>query len=271
MGTLKRKRPRGTPQRNPFRWSTQETAALLAWADRCLELELNFKNTVAQQLKQKWPQRDYKYDVIENKVKRLWARMGNHGTDKLDIISEGTRCLDLDCFDDDERKALHEAKSEFPSRERRLRSRARSKVNSTGAEPFHASARSRSITVSPLLERGGSRVHPKIENEGAYRRSPRIAKRVGSSRPARTPSAKKSRSTSRRSIRLQTEVSNSDDADAQTHGDRNSVSSEDSDSFDRFVDVLEEKNISISHAQARISTFQELIRERDSSLLALRE
>jgi len=54
-------------------------------------------------------------------------------------------------------------------------------------------------------------------------------------------------------------------------GDRNSVSSEDSDSFDRFVDVLEEKNISISHAQARISTFQELIRERDSSLLALRE
>ncbi|OCK93486.1 uncharacterized protein K441DRAFT_138105 [Cenococcum geophilum 1.58] len=181
MGTLKRKRPRGTPQRNPFRWSTQETAALLAWADRCLELELNFKNTVAQQLKQKWPQRDYKYDVIENKVKRLWARMGNHGTDKLDIISEGTRCLDLDCFDDDERKALHEAKSEFPSRERRLRSRARSKVNSTGAEPFHASARSRSITVSPLLERGGSRVHPKIENEGAYRRSPRIAKRVGSS------------------------------------------------------------------------------------------
>lgn len=54
-------------------------------------------------------------------------------------------------------------------------------------------------------------------------------------------------------------------------GDRHSVTSEDSDSFDRFINVLEEKNISISHAQARISTFQELIRERDSSLLALRE
>jgi len=181
MGTSKRKRTKGTPQREPFRWSIQETAALLAWADRCFELELDFKNTIAQQLKQKWPQRDYKYDVIENKVKRLWARMGNHGTDKLDIIREGTQCLDLDCFDDDERKAFHEARSEFPSRERRLRSRARSKVNSPRAEPFHASARSRSITVSPVLERGGSRVHPKIENDGAYRRSPRIAKRVGSS------------------------------------------------------------------------------------------
>jgi hypothetical protein len=181
MGTPKRKRPKETPQRKPFKWSTQEAATLLAWSDRCYELELDFKNTVVQQLKQKWPQRDYKYDVIENKVKRLWDRMGNHGTDKLDIISKGTQCLDLDCFDDDERKAFQEAKSEFPSRERRLRSRARSKVNSPRAEPFHTSARSRSITASPLLERGGSRVHPKIENEGGYRRSPRIAKRVGTS------------------------------------------------------------------------------------------
>ena len=54
-------------------------------------------------------------------------------------------------------------------------------------------------------------------------------------------------------------------------GNRHSVSSDDSDSFDRFINVLEEKNISISHAKARISTFQELIRERDSSLLVLRE
>lgn len=54
-------------------------------------------------------------------------------------------------------------------------------------------------------------------------------------------------------------------------GNRHSVSSEGSDSFDRFVNVLEEKNISISHAEARILTFQELIRERDSSLSALRE
>ena len=181
MGTSKHKRPKGTPQRKPFRWSTQETAALLAWADRCFELELNFKNTVVQQLKQKWPQRDYKYDVIENKIKRLWDRMGNHGTDKLDIISKGTQCLDLDCFDDHERKAFHEAKSEFPSREGQLRSRARSKADSLRAEPFRTPARSRSITDSALMEQGGSRVHPKIENEGAYRRSPRIAKRVGSS------------------------------------------------------------------------------------------
>ena len=57
----------------------------------------------------------------------------------------------------------------------------------------------------------------------------------------------------------------------QNLGNRNSVSSEDSGSFDRFVNVLDEKNISISHAEARISTFQELIKERDNSLLALRE
>lgn len=54
-------------------------------------------------------------------------------------------------------------------------------------------------------------------------------------------------------------------------GNRHSVSSEGSDSFDRFVNVLEEKNISISHAEARILAFQELIREHDSSLSALRE
>jgi hypothetical protein len=181
MGTPKRKRPKGTPQRKPFIWSIYETAALLAWADRCVELELDFKNTVVQRLKQKWPQRDYQYDVIENKIKRLWSRMGKHGTNKLDIISKGTKCLDLDCFDDLERKAFDEAKSEFPFRERRLRSRARSKANSPRAEPFHTSARSRSIAASPLMEQGGSQVHPKVENEGAYRRSPRIAKRVGSS------------------------------------------------------------------------------------------
>jgi hypothetical protein len=175
MGTPKRKRSRGTPRLKPFIWSTQEVAALLAWADRCYELELNFKDTVVQELKQKWPQKDYRYDVIENKVKRLWDRMGKHGTDKLDMISRGTQCLDLDCFDDHEKMAFHEAKSELLHRERQLRSVTRSKANSPRAEPFQICARSLSITASPMLEQGGSRVHHKIENEGVYR------KRVGSS------------------------------------------------------------------------------------------
>ncbi|OCK74688.1 hypothetical protein K432DRAFT_447156 [Lepidopterella palustris CBS 459.81] len=280
MGKSRRNRPKGTPQRKPFIWSINEVAALLAWADRCVERNLDFKDTVVQQLKQKWPQRDYKYDVIESKLKRLWDRMGKHGTDKLDIITKGTQCLDLDCFDDAETKALYEAKSELLNREMPLRGRSRSKVNSPRAEPYPTSARSLSI-------------HLKIENEGVCRRSPRIAKRVGSSQLAKTPSTNKSRSSSGRSTRLQTEIPDNDDAGAQTNdeitanalqdgrGDqmelifdhnlsnRHSVSSKDSDSFDHFINVLEEKEASISHAEARILTFQELIRERDSMVSAL--
>ncbi len=113
--------------------------------------------------------------------------------------------------------------------------------------------------------------------------------------PANSPSTKKSRSSSGRSTQHRIKISDSDDSDAQLNDEvtfqstpclqptlkgsasgmdvdnRHSLSSEDSDSFENFVNVLEEKDLDISHAKARISTLQESIAERDISISVLTE
>jgi hypothetical protein len=176
MGKSRPKRSKGILQQQPFKWTTEETYTLLAWADECFELELNFKDTVVQQLKQKWPERDFKYDVVEGKLKRVWIRLGKYGTQWRDIMSRGTQCLDFSLLKDDEEKAFNDAKSEFLRNRRQLRSRAISIANSPRTEPFQSS-----ITASPMVELGGNVAHLQAERRGGCGRRLQLAKRVRSS------------------------------------------------------------------------------------------
>ena len=168
-------------QRQPLKWTTEEASTLLAWADQCVELELNFEDTVVQQLKQKWPERDFKYDAVKGKLKRLWGKSGKHGTKWQDIMSRGTQCLDFSLLDDEEAaKAFNDAKSEFLRNRRQLRSRTISIVNSPRTEPFRSSAQTLSITASPMVELGGDVAHLQAERGGGCGRRLRLAKRVRS-------------------------------------------------------------------------------------------
>ena len=180
MGKSKPKRSKGILQQQPFKWTTEETYALLAWADQCFELELNFKDTVVQQLKQKWPERDFKYDVVEGKLNRFWDRLGKYGTQWRDIMSRGTQCLDFSLLDDDEEKAFNDAKSEFLRNRRQLRSRTISMANSPRTEPFQSSAQTLSITASPMVELGSNVAHLQAERGGSCGRRLQLAKRVRS-------------------------------------------------------------------------------------------
>ena len=181
MVKSKRKRSKGAPQREKFDWSDTEVAYLLAWADRCVVLEEEFEDTVTQQLRQKWPERDYRYNVIENKMKRLWDRMGYDGTNRQDIFTKGTQCLDLDLFKDKEQKAFDEFKSELLGSEKQLRGGSTSTAISPRVEPAHTFAERPIIATLPVRVQDDSRAHSEIENERGYRRSPRIEKRRSSS------------------------------------------------------------------------------------------
>ncbi len=180
MGKSKPKRSKGILQQQPLKWTTEEASTLLAWADQCVELELNFEDTVVQQLKQKWPERDFKYDAVTGKLKRLWGRLGKHGTKWQDIMSRGTQCLDFSLAKDEEEKAFNDAKSEFLRDRRQLRSRTISIANSPRTEPFRSSAQTLSITASPVVELGGDVAHLQAECGRGCGRRLQLAKRVRS-------------------------------------------------------------------------------------------
>jgi hypothetical protein len=308
MGKAKPKRPRKTPRREPFIWAEEETAALLVWLDQCVERGLDFKDTVVQWLKQKWPHRDYEYKTnVWNKL--CWAKrtLGERELKVLDIISEGTKCLDLKYLTTGEKVAYDEATMGFSISTRRLRSRTKSNANSPRAERLQSSVRSPSITSSPMLEQAGSRVHLKVENESVCSRSPPVLKRAASvvrvllsfdvnvfgytkierQQLSDAPAVKKFRLSPRRSSRLRTEIPESDDGDAQTdprtsitalpdgHGDL-TESIPDQNMGDNLSPAgdstsLDEKDRCLSRAEARILNLQELLTERDTGISTLRQ
>jgi hypothetical protein len=123
--------PPTSSKENSFQWYPHASFSALAWAQYCLEWNLDFEDTVTWVLKEKWPDETFRIDQIWTRVRKLWGRLGkNHYIDKdgstrnsqrkfsrEEIIKDGAQCLDFEFFKALEKQAFDDALSEFRNEE----------------------------------------------------------------------------------------------------------------------------------------------------------
>ncbi|KAF2103518.1 hypothetical protein NA57DRAFT_53037 [Rhizodiscina lignyota] len=155
----KRKRGSRRPAKEPFLWSPEEMAHVLAWYDLKAKYRIGreiFRESIVSYLKGRWP-RDFTWEKVDNLIKKIHDKCYRNDKAKFRhrgmMLEVGTECLDRKWFE-----------SEFKEDEPYLDAFARKDMligDPHFQQTFDRKTRSRSISAAAPLETRATRSRSK--------------------------------------------------------------------------------------------------------------